>query len=44
MPRSSSSVVTPIDSADANAFDLQAHCGGRGLMPENTLAAFAPRH
>lgn len=23
-----------------NAFDLQAHRGGRGLMPENTLAAF----
>lgn len=25
----------------ALAFDLQAHRGGRGLMPENTLAAFA---
>ncbi|MFK5978058.1 MAG: glycerophosphodiester phosphodiesterase [Rhizobiaceae bacterium] len=25
----------------ASAFDLQAHRGGRGLMPENTLAAFA---
>lgn len=24
----------------ASAFDLQAHRGGRGLMPENTLAAF----
>jgi len=24
----------------AHAFDLQAHRGGRGLMPENTLAAF----
>jgi glycerophosphoryl diester phosphodiesterase len=24
----------------AGAFDLQAHRGGRGLMPENTLAAF----
>lgn len=24
----------------ARAFDLQAHRGGRGLMPENTLAAF----
>jgi glycerophosphoryl diester phosphodiesterase len=22
------------------AFDLQAHRGGRGLLPENTLAAF----
>lgn len=29
--------VTPL----ALAFDLQAHRGGRGLMPENTLAAFA---
>ncbi|RZI97140.1 MAG: glycerophosphodiester phosphodiesterase [Variovorax sp.] len=27
--------------ASANAFDLQAHRGGRGLAPENTLAAFA---
>lgn len=25
----------------ATRFDLQAHRGGRGLMPENTLAAFA---
>ena len=24
----------------AAAFDLQAHRGGRGLAPENTLAAF----
>ena len=27
--------------AQAMAFDLQAHRGGRGLAPENTLAAFA---
>jgi glycerophosphoryl diester phosphodiesterase len=27
-------------TAGAHAFDLQAHRGGRGLMPENTLAAF----
>ena len=27
-------------SAPALAFDLQAHRGGRGLRPENTLAAF----
>lgn len=27
-------------SADARAFDLQAHRGGRGLRPENTLASF----
>ena len=25
---------------ELHAFDLQAHRGGRGLMPENTLAAF----
>ncbi len=27
-------------ASQAWAFDLQAHRGGRGLMPENTLAAF----
>ena len=27
-------------SANAPAFDLQAHRGGRGLLPENTLASF----
>jgi glycerophosphoryl diester phosphodiesterase len=27
-------------SANASAFDLQAHRGGRGLQPENTLASF----
>jgi glycerophosphoryl diester phosphodiesterase len=27
-------------AAPASAFDLQAHRGGRGLRPENTLAAF----
>ncbi|TDP63764.1 glycerophosphodiester phosphodiesterase [Roseateles toxinivorans] len=27
-------------AATASAFDLQAHRGGRGLMPENTLPAF----
>ena len=26
--------------AAAQAFDLQAHRGGRGLRPESTLAAF----
>ena len=26
--------------APADAFDLQAHRGGRGLLPENTIAAF----
>jgi glycerophosphoryl diester phosphodiesterase len=28
-------------SGPAAAFDLQAHRGGRGLLPENTLAAFS---
>jgi glycerophosphoryl diester phosphodiesterase len=28
-------------AGEAQAFDLQAHRGGRGLRPENTLAAFA---
>lgn len=27
-------------SLNAQAFDLQAHRGGRGLLPENTLASF----
>ena len=27
-------------ATQAAAFDLQAHRGGRGLRPENTLAAF----
>ncbi len=30
----------PAGLAHAQAFDLQAHRGGRGLAPENTLAAF----
>ncbi len=29
------------DDARPKAFDLQAHRGGRGLWPENTLAAFS---
>jgi len=29
------------EAKDASGFDLQAHRGGRGLRPENTLAAFA---
>lgn len=28
-------------AASAGAFDLQSHRGGRGLLPENTLPAFA---
>ena len=32
-------LVTALGSA--HAFDLEAHRGGRGLAPENTLAAFA---
>lgn len=30
-----------VESLALPAFDLQAHRGGRGLMPENTLPAFA---
>ena len=33
--------VAVLAACTAHAFDLQAHRGGRGLMPENTLAAFA---
>jgi glycerophosphoryl diester phosphodiesterase len=35
--------VSPAGAEDARpwAFDLQAHRGGRGLWPENTLAAFS---
>jgi glycerophosphoryl diester phosphodiesterase len=36
-------LLSPSIAADARprAFDLQAHRGGRGLWPENTLAAFS---
>jgi glycerophosphoryl diester phosphodiesterase len=33
--------VLVLAATAAQGFDLQAHRGGRGLMPENTLAAFA---
>lgn len=33
--------ATTIEPAVATGFDLQAHRGGRGLRPENTLAAFS---
>ena len=33
-------VVAAFAALPAHAFDLQAHRGGRGLRPENTLAAF----
>jgi len=33
--------VSLLIAAPAQAFDLQTHRGGRGLMPENTLPAFA---
>src|SRR5262245_5577644 len=33
--------VLALIAGSAQAFDLQAHRGGRGTMPENTLAAFA---
>src|SRR3954449_13514484 len=29
------------DSASDSAFDIEAHRGGRALLPENTLPAFA---
>jgi len=32
--------LLPAGPAHAQVFDLQAHRGGRGLAPENTLAAF----
>lgn len=34
-------VATLLIAGAAQAFDLQAHRGGRGLFPENTLSAFA---
>jgi glycerophosphoryl diester phosphodiesterase len=33
-------VTMPLLAASAATFDLQAHRGGRGLAPENTLAGF----
>ncbi|MDM0046286.1 glycerophosphodiester phosphodiesterase [Variovorax dokdonensis] len=33
--------LAALAASAAHAFDLQAHRGGRGLAPENTLAAFA---
>lgn len=46
MPRRSSRsslllLIFLLLAGEAQAFDLQAHRGGRGLRPENTLAAFA---
>lgn len=34
-------IFTPLTPTPLAAFDLEAHRGGRGLMPENTLPAFA---
>lgn len=34
-------LILPLLTTTAFAFDLEAHRGGRGLMPENTLPAFA---
>ena len=34
-------LVLATNAAPALAFDLEAHRGGRGLRPENTLAAFS---
>ena len=33
-------LIAAFASSEAQAFDLQAHRGGRGLAPENTLSAF----
>jgi len=40
-PRLAAPLLALILAAPALAFDLQAHRGGRGLAPENTLAAFS---
>ena len=40
-PRLAAPLLALFLAAPALAFDLQAHRGGRGLAPENTLAAFA---
>lgn len=40
-PRLAAPLLALLLAAPALAFDLQAHRGGRGLAPENTLAAFA---
>ncbi|SFM55924.1 glycerophosphodiester phosphodiesterase [Variovorax sp. OV329] len=40
-PRLATPLLALLVAAPALAFDLQAHRGGRGLAPENTLAAFA---
>ena len=37
---SAAGVLWALSAVSAAAFDLQAHRGGRGLAPENTLAAF----
>ena len=34
-------LAQPVAQSIAQSFDIQAHRGGRGLMPENTLPAFA---
>ena len=34
-------LVLATNAVPAVAFDLEAHRGGRGLRPENTLAAFS---
>ena len=40
LARSFSALLLAMLAFAAHAFDLQAHRGGRGLAPENTLAAF----
>jgi len=34
-------VLSVLTAGEAMAFDLEAHRGGRALLPENTLPAFA---
>lgn len=38
--KNSSSVIEPTDNQQGSLFDLQAHRGGAGLYPQNTINAF----
>ncbi|NIO06903.1 MAG: glycerophosphodiester phosphodiesterase, partial [Deltaproteobacteria bacterium] len=40
LPEAEISGALPTDTVKIRHFDLQAHRGGRGLRPENTLPAF----
>lgn len=44
MPSRAATILTVISvvmAGEAMGFDLEAHRGGRALLPENTLPAFA---